>query len=50
MKPNLKSRLKHIEVPKALNDWNRIPKSKTIQWDTITNPERIEKILISRNR
>ena len=50
MKPNLKSRLKHIYVPKDFTYWNNIPKSKTIQWETITDPDKIEKILISKNR
>ena len=35
MKPNLKSGLKHIEVPKDFTDWNNILKSKTIQWDIV---------------
>ena len=31
MKPNIKSGLKYIEVPKDFTDWNNILKSKTIQ-------------------
>ena len=50
MKPNLKSGLKHIEVPKDFNIWNIIPTSKTIQWDIVIDPETMEDILINRNR
>ena len=50
MKPNQKSGLKHIEVPKDFNNWNNIPKSKNIQWNIVTGQEKIEDILIDRNR
>ena len=49
MKPNQKSGLKHIEVPRDFRDWNNIPKSKNITWETVTDPEKIEEILIDRN-
>ena len=50
MKPNQKSGLKHIDVPKDFNNWNNIPKSKNIQWNIVTGQEKIEDILIDRNR
>ena len=50
IKSNLKSGLKHIEVPKDFNNWNNIPISKTIQWDIVIDSETIEDILINRNR
>ena len=50
MKPNQKSDLKHIEVPRDFKNWNNISKSKKIRWDTVTDPEQIEEILIDRNR
>ena len=50
MKPNQKLGLKHIEVPRDFRDWNNIPKSKKIKWDTVTDPEKIEELLIDRNR
>ena len=40
MKPNQKFGLKHIEVPKDCNNWNNMPKSKKIQWDIVTDPEK----------
>ena len=43
MKPDQKSGLKHIEVPKDFNNWNNIPKSKKIQWDIVTDPEKEKK-------
>ena len=49
MKPNQKSGLKNIEVPRDFRDWNNIPKSKNIIWETVTDPEKIEEILIDRN-
>ena len=41
MESNLKSRLTHIDVIRYFTDWNKIPKSKAITWDTITDPETI---------
>ena len=50
IKLNQTSGLKHFEVPRDFRDWNNIPKSKKIKRDTITDPEKIEEILIDRNR
>lgn len=35
---------------KDFTDWNNIPKSKTIQWKIVTDPDKIEDIPTNRNR
>ena len=47
--PPNKSSLSKVKIPVGNDDWNNIPKDKSVQWKPITESNKIEKVLIKRN-